>query len=86
MSHIANDWTPPQVKELSALEAAYRAISWTTDRVAERSGMTQKQREAKAEEYEERAASWVAQAAQYPSLLEFAGFCTTAARIMRAMD
>lgn len=84
MTPFANDWTPPQPRELTALEAAYRAIEWTTARLAERGRTPEPKREAKAQMYEHRAASFAAQAKDHPSLLELAGLNALAARIMRA--
>jgi len=84
MTQIANDWTPPQPRELTALEAAYRAIDWTTARLAERGRTPPRKREAKALMYEQRAASYAEQAKDRPSLLELAGLNALAARIMRA--
>lgn len=84
MSHIANDWTPPPPRELTAMEAAYRAIDWTTSKLAERARTPVRKREAKAKMYEHRAASFAAQAKDHPSLLEMAGLHALAARIMRA--
>jgi len=84
MAQIANDWSPPAPRELTALEAAYRAIDWTTARIAERGRTPVAKREAKAVMYEHRAESWAEQAKDRPSLLELAGLNALAARIMRA--
>lgn len=86
MPGIANDWTPPAPRDLTALEAAYRAIDWTTARLAERSRTPVRKREAKALMYEHRAASYAEQAKDRPSMLELAGLNALAARIMRAVE
>lgn len=86
MSHIPNDWTPPEARKLTALERAYRAISWTTDRLAERYSLTEPQREERAKVYEARAARWASMGKDYPSMLELAGLYTTAAGLMRDKD
>lgn len=83
---FANDWTPQGPRELTAMEAAYRAVDWATARIAERARTPLQKREAKAIRYEHRAASFAAMAKEMPSMLEMAGLNALAARIMRAGD
>lgn len=86
MGQIANDLTPP-VRELSAIERGYRAIEWTTLRIAERGRLLDAgQREARARYYDERAASYVTLAKDHPAMLEHAGLNNLAANIMRSED
>lgn len=83
MGQIANDLTP-HVREISAMERAYRTIDWATSRLGERAGMSREQREARAAYYDERAASYVTLAKHHPAMLEFAGLNNLAANIMRS--
>lgn len=80
---IANDWAPP-IRQLTAQERAYRTIDWATSRVAERSGMSREQREARAKYYDDRASSYVTLAKDHPAMLELAGLNNLAANIMRS--
>lgn len=82
---IANDLTP-KIRELTATERAYRAIDFTTARIAERSRLSSKDREARAAHYDERAASYMALAQTYPTMAEFAGLNSLAASILRSRE
>lgn len=81
---IANDLTPGP-RNISALERGYRAIDWVTTRINERGKLLNPdEREARAQYYDERAASYIALAKIHPAMLEFAGLNNLAANIMRS--
>ena len=82
---IAND-TTPQLRELTAVERTMRTIAWVTDRLAERSNLKPADREARALQYQERAANFVLMAEAYPTMAEFAGLNSVAASILRAPE
>lgn len=84
--HIANDWTPPSPRPLTALERAARSVEFIAHRVMERSRLSPEQREARAAEYDASAKRLAACGDKHPINLEMAGLRATAAAIMRASD
>lgn len=81
---IANDWTPPSPRPLTALERAARSVEFIARRVVERGRLSPDQREARAAEYDASAKRLAALGAEHPINLEIAGLRATAAAILRA--
>lgn len=83
---IANDWTPPSPRPLTALERAARSVDFLARRVMERGRLTPDQRETRAAEYDASAKRLAASGSDHPINLEMAGLRATAAAILRARD
>jgi hypothetical protein len=83
---IANDWTPPSPRPLTALERAARSVEFVAHRIMERGRLTPEQREARAAEYDASAKRLAGSGDEHPINLEMAGLRATAAAILRARD
>lgn len=81
MTGVANDWTPPAPRPLSAVEEAMKIIDYTVARLHEHHRLPPEKREEVAREYE--AAAERNRAAGITSL---ADRCSDAVRILRAGD
>lgn len=79
MTGVANDWTPPAPRPLTAVEEAMKLVDWATARLQERGRLKPSERSSKAQEYETAAERcWASRD------VEGAGRYRAAARILRA--